>query len=88
MGLSHTEKEILDDVKKMENEFGFNYLAYPYGAYTENAINVLKGTKCKMAFRPGTRHYATKKDEKYAINRISITAKTSFESFRKWVALY
>ena len=83
-----SKEEILADLKKMEREFGFNYLAYPFASYSDDTLQALKSSNIKMAFTSGVGHFATRSDSVYAIHRIPITAKTSFKSFRKWVALY
>lgn len=67
---------IEEDFKKMEKIIPTKYFAYPYGAYNEQAISVLKENSYKLAFGfgPGKEHRkSTKKDDSYKIPRLNIS---------------
>lgn len=67
---------IEEDFKKMEKIIPTKYFAYPYGAYNEQAISVLKEKNYKLAFGfgPGKEHRkSTKKDDSYKIPRLNIS---------------
>ncbi len=70
-----------DDFDKMD-EYGFTYMAYPYGGYNDVMLDAIKTSNIKMAFTFKVSGYATKKYPVYEIPRQKITAETSFEQFR------
>ena len=79
-----TVQELEQDFKNNE-KYEFRYLAYPFGYYNTELVNVVandKNTKMAFKFKKGT--YATRADNKYEIARIKITAKTTDEEFKKW----
>ena len=61
--------------------FGFTYLAYPWGTYSENMQNVLKDAGYKMAFAYNPYFYAYRSDDTFAVNRIKISGLTSMDEF-------
>ncbi len=78
-------------IKELENDFNnnskynFKYFAYPYGYYNNDLMTVVSNRKdIKMAFGFNNNTYATRSDNMYEINRIRITAYTSFDEFKKW----
>lgn len=77
---SYTYDQIMDDCRKNE-QFGFDYLAYPWGTYSENMQNVLKDAGYRMAFAYNPFYYAYRSDDTYAVNRIKISGLISMEEF-------
>ena len=73
-----------NDFTKMYNKYGYTFLAYPYGKYNQNSINAAKNSHVKMAFTYGKNAFATKKQNRYAIARIKISANQSMKKFYKW----
>lgn len=78
--LSFTYDQIMEDCRKNE-PFGFTYLAYPWGTYSENMQNVLKDAGYKMAFAYNPYFYAYRSDDTFAVNRIKISGLTSMDEF-------
>ncbi|MGX8773437.1 MAG: polysaccharide deacetylase family protein [Bacillota bacterium] len=72
------------DFTKMYNDFGYTFLAYPYGKYATKSINAAKASNIKMAFTYGTNAYATKKQNRYKIKRIKISANQPMKKFYRW----
>ena len=72
------------DFQKMYDKYGYRFLAYPYGKFTSRTIKAAKAAKVKMAFAYGTNAYATKKQSRYQIKRIKISAGAPMRRFTKW----
>ena len=76
--------EMANDFKSNE-KFGFKYLAYPYGYYNNDLLAVISSrSDIKMAFGFYHDSYANRLNYIYEIDRIMITADTSFDEFKKW----
>lgn len=78
--LSFTYEQIMDDCKKNE-QFGFDYLAYPWGTYSETMQKALRDSGYKMAFAYNPYFYAYRSDDTYAVNRIKIPGTISMDDF-------
>ena len=72
------------DFTKMYNKYGYTFLAYPYGKYSDKTIKAAKASHVKMAFTYGTNAYATKKQNRYKIKRIKISAGAPMSRFTRW----
>ncbi len=72
------------DFTAMYNKYGFTFMAYPYGRYSQTSIDAAKASNVKMAFTYGKNAFATKKQNRYAIARIKINANHSMKKFYKW----
>lgn len=81
-----TYEQDMEDCRKNE-QFGFRYLAYPWGTYTETFQKAVKDSGYKMAFAYRPYYYATRDDDQYAVNRIKISGKMKMENFIKTVNL-
>ncbi len=67
---------IKEDFKKMEEVINSKFFAYPYGAYNDNIIDVLKEEDYKLAFTfgPSTKHRKMYFfDNNYEIPRLNIS---------------
>lgn len=75
-----------NDAKTMNKLYGFNYLAYPYGAKNKTMIRAFrnKSSGIRMAFSFGDYGFATRKQNAFSIKRFGIKGKTSFKEFRSW----
>lgn len=73
-----------NDFTVMYKNYRFTFLAYPYGKYKNTTISAAKASHVKMAFTYGTNAYATKKQNRYAIKRIKISANQSMKKFYRW----
>jgi len=82
---SFTYDQLMDDCNK-NDEWGFTYLAYPWGSYGETIQKVLKDKGYKMAFAYRPFYYALRSDDTYAINRIKINGGMSMATFIKIVS--
>lgn len=60
------------------------YFAYPFGAYDEKVIEVLKSFNYKLAFTT-KKGYVTSSTDPYEIPRFTISQKTTFDQFVKIV---
>lgn len=79
-----THDQIVKDCKKME-PYGCEYLAYPWGTYSETMQEALKDSGYKMAFAYDPFYYALRSDDSYAVNRIKIGGGISMRDFKKIV---
>ena len=77
-----TEEELKEDFENGE-KYNFKYLAYPYGKYTKNMLNVVSNTKIKLAFLFHNYDYARRTDGKYEIQRLKVDGWMSVEEFKK-----
>lgn len=79
-------KVFYNDAKKMNSLYGFNYLAYPYGAKNSRMIRAFKNKNSgiRMAFSFGDYGYATRDQSAYSIKRFGIKGHTTFREFRSW----
>ena len=83
--LSFSYEQIMDDCKKNE-PYGFRYLAYPWGTYSDTMKKALKDSGYKMAFSYRPFWYALRSDDTYAVNRIKISGKIKMRDFKKIVS--
>lgn len=81
---SFTYEQIVDDCKKMQ-PYGFTYLAYPWGTYSDTMQKAIKDSGYKMAFAYDPFYYALRSDDTYAVNRIKISGGISMRDFKKIV---
>ena len=78
--VAFTYDQIMEDCE-LNKPFGFKYLAYPWGTYSETMQQALKDSGYKMAFTYDPFYYATRDDDPYAVNRIKINGKIAFDKF-------
>lgn len=84
---NYTKEQITEDFEK-NSEFKFKYLAYPYGWYKEEIIEVLKEKGYRLAFTftgEGKEGYATRDSSQYEIPRIKINGYSDVEYLKKWL---
>lgn len=79
-----SKEEILVDLNRIKEQLGTKYLAYPFGGYNENTIEVLKELNYKLAFTV-KEGYASPNSEKYEIPRIIVWPSTNIERFKQIV---
>ena len=72
------------DFTKMYEKYGYTFMAYPYGKFTDRTIQAAKASHVKMAFAYGTNAYARKSQSRYKIKRIKISAGAPMKRFTKW----
>ncbi|MBE6028701.1 MAG: hypothetical protein E7226_00885 [Clostridiales bacterium] len=72
------------DFTKMYEKYGYTFMAYPYGKFTDRTIKAAKESHVKMAFAYGTNAYAKKSQSRYKIKRIKISAGAPMSRFTKW----
>ena len=78
--LIYSYEQIMEDIA-MNEEYGFQYLAYPVGDYSETIQKALKDSGYKMAFAYRPFYYAKRSDDTYAVNRIKISGKMGMDKF-------
>lgn len=73
---------IKEDFKMMDNVMKTEFIAYPFGAYNDTILEVMKGLDYKTGFttNPG---YVNPKTESYKIPRFGIKQSTPLEDFIK-----
>lgn len=83
---TETYESIMEDAAIQRNIYGFEYLAYPHGRYTNEMIRAYKDSGIRMAFTFGTHssNYATRKQNVYKIKRIEIYGDMTLKQFKKW----
>ena len=72
--------ELNDDFKSNE-KYDYNYMAFPYGAYTKDAIRAAKNNGIKMAFGFSSYECATRKNNRYEIPRIKINGQITYTNY-------
>lgn len=81
-------EEIVRDFELQDMLFkalDFEYLAYPYGIYTEDFIKAAKDSGYKLAFLYGNADYARRTDDAMEIPRIGIRGDQTLEqAFYRW----
>ncbi|MFG6496199.1 polysaccharide deacetylase family protein [Fictibacillus sp. UD] len=84
--LSKSKNEVAKDLKTSVFQLGGEKLgfAYPYGEYSPESIEILKGAGFKMAFTTEER-LASSKDHLFEIPRFQIFSKTTFKEFKQYV---
>lgn len=81
-----SEEEVIDDLKKSINITGSNdAFCYPFYAYNERSINILKNLGFKLAFAGGN-YKATRSSNKYAIPRFHIYDNITMDEFISYIA--
>lgn len=72
-------------IKDFDNnkKYNFKYLAYPYGIYTKDMLDVTSKSEMKLAFKIRDNKYATRLDNKYEIARIEINSFMKMDEFKK-----
>ncbi|WP_421381597.1 polysaccharide deacetylase family protein [Bacillus salacetis] len=82
---SKSKKEVQKDLQTSFHQLGDNdFLAYPYGEYTPETIEILEQLGTKMAFTLEERN-ASPIDHIYEIPRFPISYSLSFEEFKDYV---
>lgn len=81
-----SEEKVIDDLKKSINITGSNdAFCYPFYAYNERSINILKNLGFKLAFAGGN-YKATRSSNKYAIPRFHIYDNITMDEFISYIA--
>lgn len=80
--VSATLAELRKDFKA-NAQYGFQYMAYPYGGYNKTMLKAIKESDIKMAFTFKNCGYATRSCNVYKMPRQKITAITTFDEFVK-----
>lgn len=80
--VSATLTELREDFNA-NAQYGFRYMAYPYGGYNKTMLKAIGESDIKMAFTFKNRGYATKSCNVYKMPRQKITAITTFDEFVK-----
>lgn len=84
--INYSAKQCFDDLRKQSETFGFEYMAYPFGTYTDRLTKALeKEGSIKMAFTYGHNKYASRSQNRYKIERIKINSTKPFDSFTRWL---
>ena len=76
-------ENVLKDINNSQKVIESKYFAYPFGKYSDGAIKALKDSKINLAFTFNqSLKKATRKDNKYAINRININSTINIRQFQ------
>lgn len=81
---SKTYEEIMEDFSHNKN-FGFNYIAYPYGATTHDFLKATEDSGMRLGFEFGEKGYrcATREDYKFKIPRVKINGQITYKQYVK-----
>lgn len=79
--VSLSREEIVFDLKKSKDTLKQSYLAYPFGQYNQESIEILEELDYKMAFTT-KRGYVSFNDNLFELNRFGISPATTFEEFK------
>ncbi len=80
-----TKEELLEDFKKMKEEYNFDYMAYPFGKLNDIAKEAAKESGYKLVFAYKPYDYARRTDDPYAINRIKIKSSYTLYEVKRWL---
>jgi hypothetical protein len=70
----------------MENKkYGFNCMAFPYGQYRKEMMEILENQGYLLSFKFGNPEYATRNDNRFTIPRIEIQGNSNLFIFKKWL---
>ncbi len=68
-----SKEDIEADFKEMNNFQSVEYVAYPFGAYNNDFIDVLKNNNVKLAFTLSDNKKATRNDSDFIVNRVNVS---------------
>ena len=77
-------KHIYKDAAIMKKWYDFNYVAYPYGNYSNAMIRAYKNNGIRMGFSFGNYGYAKRNQNRYKIKRFGVKDTTSMRTFKNW----
>lgn len=77
-----TKTEMQEDMDKQFKITDLSYIAYPYGYYNDQMIEVLRENHVKLAFGYNENRKASIHDHNYKLPRFAVTAFTTMDSFR------
>lgn len=77
-------EEIKNDTLN-NKKYGFITMAYPYGAYNKDIKKILLSQGYLVAFKFGHSAYAIRKNDRFAIPRISINGNAKLGTLKKWL---
>lgn len=80
-----SKEDIVEDISKIREDLGTDYLAYPFGGYNDTTIEALIEAGYKLGFTV-KEGYVSPNTEKYEIPRLSIWPWTSIGRFKQIVA--
>lgn len=81
---SMDKSALIADVK-MNSQYNFTTMAYPYGDYNKKIEAVLKDAGYLVAFRFSPADYATRESDQFAIPRIKINGYATLNTLKKWL---
>lgn len=76
------ETQLQEDFDKEKQHVNCDYVAYPYGKYNEQLIQVMQKNNVKLAFGYNENEKASRDGNSYTIPRFAITSYTTMDSFR------
>lgn len=79
-----TKSDIQEDFDKMK-KFNFDYIAYPYGFYTNDLLRVTKKNNYKLGFTFRNYKYATRNCLQYEVPRIKVNGYSDVNFIKKVV---
>ena len=75
------EKEIENDFEQME-KYNFKYIAYPFGLFTQEFIEIAKKRGYKLGFTFGNYAKAVRKDKPFEIHRLKVDGTMDLNYFK------
>lgn len=82
--LNMSKEQIQEDFDN-NRKFNFKYIAYPYGVYKKEVIELAKENNYLLAFTFRKATYATKDSPQYEIPRIKINGYSNVDTLKKWL---
>lgn len=77
-----TKKELEEDFK-LNEKYNFKYMAYPYGHYSNDILEVASNSDIKLVFGFRKKDYATRLDNRYNVSRLKVNGYMNLEEFKK-----
>lgn len=74
-----------EDARRQKAEYGFDYVAYPFGFITKKMIRAYRDNGIKMGFLFGDKYngFATRKQKRFAIRRLEVPGTMTMDEFKK-----
>ena len=80
-----SEEELVEDISKQYESFGYTALAYPWGTTSDNMLKALAAEgHTIIAFTYGESAYATRSDDQFKVRRIKVSGTSPIKNFVRW----
>lgn len=82
---TYSAEDIKTDLQKAETAVSVDYVAYPYGIYTDIAAEALEESSVKLAFSYSQHSPSNRNEDRYKLSRYSVNAYTPMFLYRYYL---